>query len=410
MVITQFFKENPVLMAGVAAAIGAFWRQLKESATDLTERIFSVSMRVDSGQAAFRWLELWMSKHKDIKKVRTTHARTLDSYPEHETPFEKVIALTPGEGLHAFKFRGKRVIMYKHVKESERSHKVRVSYHLYMFGRKHDLLKEILREALELHLVENERGIQLRTAGCEGWDYQESLPERSAASVVLPEGVMESLIEDLRGFFSAGQWYANLSIPHRRGVLLHGPPGSGKTSTILAVASELKCQLYWIPISATWLSDAVLMKLLMEIPRKSILVLEDIDAAFVGRKRGESGNKNLTFSGLLNALDGVCSSQGRVVFMTTNHPEQLDPALIRPGRIDLRIEIGYPSAYQRATLFERFFPGDGRGSQFASLVPDDVGMSALQEHLLSHRTCADSAIASAAERWERTPELELCQA
>lgn len=400
MVITHFIKEYPVLMAGVAAGIGAFWRQLKEAATDIFERQFSVSMHIDSSQSVFRWLEKWLAQHPEVKQSKTLYVRTINDYPELDTPFDKIIRLTPGSGLHTFKFHGRRMFMYKTMREVKGSSKMRISYDFYQIGRKQQGLKDMLREAIDLHLSQVERGIPLRTASSDDWDFQDPLPERSAASVVLPTGVMENLLQDLRGFFADKEWYANLSIPHRRGVLLYGPPGSGKTSTILAVASELRCQLYWIPISATWLSDAVLMKLLMDIPNKSILVLEDIDAAFVGRTRGEGGNKNLTFSGLLNVLDGVFSSQGRVVFMTTNHIEKLDPALIRPGRIDLRIEIGYPTIEQRQVLFDRFFPGDGRGKLFARLVPENIGMSALQELLLTHRYSADNALQAARDRWE----------
>ena len=61
----------------------------------------------------------------------------------------------------------------------------------------------------------------------------------------------------------------------------------------------------------------------------SIILLEDIDAAFVHREAGDHGGSNVTFSGLLNTLDGVASSEERLIFMTTNHLERLDPALIR---------------------------------------------------------------------------------
>ena len=72
-------------------------------------------------------------------------------------------------------------------------------------------------------------------------------------------------------------------------------------------------------------------------PERSILLLEDIDAAFLGRtatsqeRQPDGYQPNVTFSGLLNALDGVASGESRIIFMTTNHLERLDPALIRPG-------------------------------------------------------------------------------
>merc|ERR1712023_417613 len=73
-----------------------------------------------------------------------------------------------------------------------------------------------------------------------------------------------------------------------------------------------------------------------EAPSRSIIVLEDVDALFNGRAR-RYGTGNMTFSGLLNALDGVGSGAGRLFVLTTNHREKLDPALIRSGRVDSHV-------------------------------------------------------------------------
>lgn len=66
--------------------------------------------------------------------------------------------------------------------------------------------------------------------------------------------------------------------------------------------------------------------------------------------------RRLTLSGLLNALDGVSSSEERIIFMTTNYIERLDPALIRPGRVDMKTYIGHASDDQLSRAFDRFFP------------------------------------------------------
>ena len=88
------------------------------------------------------------------------------------------------------------------------------------------------------------------------------------------------------------------------------------------------------------MSDDRLMHRLADAPENSIVLLEDADAAFVSRDTETEtdsafqGANRLTFSGLLNAIDGVTSTEGRIVFMTTNYIDRLDPALIRPGRVD----------------------------------------------------------------------------
>ncbi len=115
--------------------------------------------------------------------------------------------------------------------------------------------------------------------------------------------------------------------------------------------------------------------------------MEDIDCAFIDRKDGDDKRSKVTFSGLLNAIDGVAAGEGRLLFATTNHIERLDPALIRPGRIDRKVFIGFATHEQAARLFQRFFPAtDGLWArEFADRVPlDCVTMSTLQTHLLMY--------------------------
>ena len=149
------------------------------------------------------------------------------------------------------------------------------------------------------------------------------------------------------------------------------------------------------------MSDDRLQHRLADAPENSIILLEDIDAAFVSReindqlesaesekrKMNESayqGLNRLTFSGLLNAIDGVTSTEGRIVFMTTNYMDRLDPALIRPGRVDLKQYIGHCSRTQCMKMFENFYPDQvlkkpNLSTEFADKVISlDVPVSAAQ--------------------------------
>jgi chaperone BCS1 len=137
--------------------------------------------------------------------------------------------------------------------------------------------------------------------------------------------------------------------------LVKGTPGSGKSSLIHAIAGELALDVYVVSLSASWVNDSSLTSLLGRIPARSILLLEDIDAAFtrstsrdgdssgtpdaskttIGPEKKEESDKastdtnTLTLSGLLNSLDGMQASESRILFCTTNHLERLDPALSR---------------------------------------------------------------------------------
>lgn len=144
-------------------------------------------------------------------------------------------------------------------------------------------------------------------------------------------------------------------MPYRRGYLLYGPPGTGKTSFVQAVAGLLKLKLCYLNLSNNEMNDDSLNRLLSEAPENSIILLEDVDAMFLQRDQVQK-KQTLSFSGFLNALDGVRSQEGQIMFMTTNHKERLDPALLRPGRADVHVRLDLASEKQIKELFLRFFP------------------------------------------------------
>lgn len=245
-----------------------------------------------------------------------------------------------------------------------------------------DLIQDIARGA-----VSGKNTISLYLFdGYGGWQSSHSWPPRRFDSVVLDDGIAESLREDLLGFLKDRQWYLKMGIPYRRGYLLHGEPGNGKTSFVTAVAGELGANIYSIALNSKEINDEKLTRAMMMVPRGSVVLLEDVDVAFNGRKRSDEEGK-VTFSGLLNALDGVLPSDGRIVFMTTNHLSSLDPALRRPGRVDKMVYIGNASKDQLYRMFLRFYPQQiGLAHRFAESVPaGSVSMAAIQEYLLIRR-------------------------
>merc|ERR1719263_468000 len=121
------------------------------------------------------------------------------------------------------------------------------------------------------------------------------------------------------------------------------------------------------------MTDDRLQHILAVVPPRCIVLLEDIDFAVTqDTKPAESGPyagvMRVSFSGLLNALDGVVATDERLVFMTTNHYSKLPQALVRPGRVDLSVFIGLASKSQLHQMFIRFFPGEeALAEQFATL-------------------------------------------
>ncbi|XP_052269172.1 mitochondrial chaperone BCS1-like isoform X2 [Dreissena polymorpha] len=188
--------------------------------------------------------------------------------------------------------------------------------------------------------------------------------KRPLNSVVLDKQVSDRIMKDITEFIDNPTWYMDRGIPYRRGYLLHGPPGCGKSSYINALAGSLDYSICVLNLSERGLSDDRLNHLLTVAPEQSIILLEDVDSAFVSREISSEnsvayqGMSRLTLSGLLNALDGVASAEARIIFMTTNYVDRLDPALIRPGRIDVKEKIDYATDYQLQQMFTRFYPSE----------------------------------------------------
>jgi len=151
------------------------------------------------------------------------------------------------------------------------------------------------------------------------------------------------------------------------------------------------------------MTDDRLNHLLTQVPPRSIILLEDIDAAFNHRSVSESQQgyqyqSRVTFSGLLNAFDGVTSSEERIIFMTTNHLDRLDPALIRPGRVDIRVLIDNVTPAQAKRLFLKFYQDQYDLSEefektLQILDPDrTISAAKLQGHFVVYADSAADAV------------------
>ncbi|XP_050262037.1 AAA-ATPase At2g18193-like [Quercus robur] len=155
-----------------------------------------------------------------------------------------------------------------------------------------------------------------------------------------------SLIDDLDRFVKRKELYKKVGKIWKRGYLLYGPPGTGKSSLIAAIANYLKFNIYDLNLSGGRYTDADLKKALLSTSNRSILVIEDVDCGAESEDREKENNSDITkftLSGLLNIIDGLLSSCGdeRIIVFTTNHKEKLDPALLRPGRMDVHVHMSY---------------------------------------------------------------------
>lgn len=322
-----------------------------------------VDLEIASKDKSYTWFLEWMSNYP---RRSSRHLSINTTVKQHDNgSMTTTFNLVPGPGRHLIRYKGAFMLVNR-----ERSGRLMdltsgtpfETITVTTLYRDKSLLQDMLMEAQQRAMkVQEGKTVIYTSYGPEWRPFGQPRRKRTLDSVILAEGLKENLVKDVQDFLSSGKWYFDRGIPYRRGYLLYGPPGSGKSSVIQALCGELDYNICILNLSEATLTDDRLNHLMNHVPERSILLLEDIDAAFNERKQtGEDQGylSGVTFSGLLNALDGVASADERMIFMTTNHPERLDPALIRPGRVDYKELIDNASVYQVKEMFLRFYEGE----------------------------------------------------
>lgn len=170
----------------------------------------------------------------------------------------------------------------------------------------------------------------------------EAIKAASFDNLILPGALKEEIQTDLRNFFASREVYEKYGVPWKRGVILIGPPGNGKTHTVKALVNLLRqpC-LYVKSFKSQYGTEQEAMRRVFQRARQTtpcLVVLEDVDSLIDGKNR----------SFFLNELDGFAVNTGVVVVATTNHPERLDPAILdRPSRFDRKYYFGLPAPAER---------------------------------------------------------------
>lgn len=414
----QFFGGGLILMVG--GALIAYCRALPAALWGKLKQQWLIEIDVLDRDQAFEWIDRWLAQHSYSRdRVRNLTVKTLnvDYRERHADPTldpRPRILFSPAPGQHILFYRGRLVILNRQRPQPNdkagQPMTVRESFSIQIFSRNRDLARQLMEDARDVAIPASENRVGIFRAAYASWQEQMKRLPRPPESVILRQGLMESLIEDVREFLTRRKWYHERGIPYRRGFLLYGPPGTGKSSAVIAVASALRMDIAILSLVNSSMDDDDLCQLLSECPPNAIVLIEDIDCVFVERKAAEDKQNKLTFSGLLNGLDGVAAGEGRVLFATTNHPERLDPALVRPGRIDRRELIGHADRDQLRRLFIHFY-GDvnpAMAAYFANSLPEHaIPMSAAQTHLVRYADNAKLAVEHLDELLELAQEIKV---
>jgi len=305
----------------------------------------------------------------------------------------KPLRFTPSQGRHFFWYKGRPMLLERQ-QHSNTSRWALYNERLFLscLGRNSSLIRELIDEASKE--FQNRDGIKTIIYRAQRYSRGDSFnwvrcmarSPRPLSTVILDENEKQTLIKDMRRYLRnrTRRWHSNRGIAYKRGYLLHGPPGTGKTSLCFAAAGELGLPLYLLTLNSNALDEDNLYTLFSELPNKCIVLIEDVDTAGITHSRGKtvtnkpkgsealaqdtedtsaendppldnSQKDGITLSGLLNVIDGVASSEGRILVMTTNHADRLDEALVRIGRVDMQVFLGYATQENIKDLFTSIY-------------------------------------------------------
>jgi mitochondrial chaperone BCS1 len=257
------------------------------------------------------------------------------------------------------------------------------------------------------------------------WNSQPSNNKRKVDTVILKNGLKHEIMDDLQLFLQSEDWYNCRDIPYTRGYLFYGSPGTGKTSMIKGISTFCRRHIHYMMLNDIK-DDHELIELMKQINyRETILVIEDIDCTIDaiknrksqpqtnenkehfdklidkidhleyqigGRQRSDPPKTNLTLSGLLNSIDGIFNNDGRILIMTTNHPEVLDEALIRPGRIDCKYLFENCDKKQISDLYNVFFNQKCNEQVLASVENNEFSPAYIAGLFLRYRNKPEEAL------------------
>ncbi|KAF8581519.1 P-loop containing nucleoside triphosphate hydrolase protein [Ramaria rubella] len=485
LLLSLAFKNQDFLKLVLIGGLIETFRRFADRAWNWFLNTWFITAYFDNSDDTFEWMMIWLAKQSVWAKAREVHISTASWGQTHHKGVEipgdsgakdageagfqtkRKLAFLPAFGAkHWLRYKGTWMTVSRSQSDPRDawSGRKEESLQISLFTRDHRVLRSLLLDAKKIYKAEDEDTVEIYGADSYNQWYRTSTrKKRPLRSIVLEPEVKNMILDDAKDFLSTEKWYTDRGIPYRRGYLLHGVPGSGKTSLIHSIAGELGLDIYVVSLAKKGLDDSSLNELICGLPLRSIALMEDIDAAFhhaATARSGVSGStstpestlasggppappnapkepetKGVTLSGLLGALDGVAAQEGRILFATTNRYESLDEALCRPGRMDVHVEFKKATQWQARELFLCFFPpvdededededkvaekpredgkvtlrakltkveADELAAEFAAGVPaGQFSMASLQGHLMRFKERPREAVAAVAEWVER---------
>lgn len=389
--ILHDLASNPVF-AGVAGGAGMSavlyqMRALPARALDWGRHAFSVSIEVDNSDEIFAQLAIYLARGNHARRAR--NLRMAEFYDPQEERWRWDVSL--GRGHHLVRDHGSWFLFNRTIADSEKGDTLRrrETFSVTSLGRSQVALRDLMKRAEKVHDGNDTARVYIFHQGM--YALADQKPRRALDTVFIAAEQKCRIVADLEHFIADRAEYRRKGIPHRRGYLFEGPPGTGKSSLAFALACHIGRPVHVVNLNTAG-GDTGLLTAFNAAGAESLILIEDIDTAQVSHSRkeerkqttpGADSSATVTLSGLLNAIDGVAARDGRILFITTNHPEVLDPALLRAGRIDRRETIGLINREEAWGMFRLHLPsapGAWFDREVAPLLP--TAPAVVQQRLL----------------------------
>lgn len=379
------------IVAAVIAALKGFAWTLPKKAWQYFVKRITLSITFTSSEAGYGMLRDWLADHPYAKKARDVKMVY--------SPGAGKFVLAPGHGSHLLWFNGPLWIKYVKTPPANNGgfSYPEESYVVTVFAAHHSKLERFLAE-LERYQKREVSSLSVFTWRGGYWNWFGSKRKRPLNTVYMPATTLKEIMTAIDNFLASEEWYHARGIPYRMGIMFDGGPGTGKTTLATALAGHYDKPLYSMNLASVG-SDETLQHAFSTAQKDGWVLIEDADGFEAAQDRGNIETEaspssseteidapeatapagdgsappapgtlvkaaakkvGVTISGLLNAIDGVAATEGRILIVTSNDISKLDPALLRSGRIDHRFHIGHLTPEDVVNMFKCFYPNSER--------------------------------------------------